>query len=96
MFLYQIEAKQVKLRELYKERKRPALVLKEIPMTPDGSAVVDLAVVEKASTEKTIAVALPVSLHTRAQELMQSTGFTGSKREFINAVLQSAFKVLED
>lgn len=47
-----------------------------------------------ALKEKTIAVALPLSMHKQAEQLMVQLKYKGSKREFVQDVLASAFTVL--
>lgn len=106
--LSQIVERQKKLQELYAAKiVKPKSVKPKIVKPEQGVTALETVtpiilppapepIIEtELPKEKTIAITLPISLHEHANIIMQKTGFTGSKREFFCAVVQSAFEVLD-
>lgn len=102
--LFQIENRLVKLQEAYAKRVPPKLaVVKSVPVENKKTEVIlppplplPVEEITKVSlpSEKTIAVAFPVSTHARIDFAMKKLNFKGSKREFAYLVLESALDVL--
>jgi hypothetical protein len=98
-FLYQIEEKQEKLKQVYSQQLaqrpiKPKVVLIEVKAISTPVAIEPVKKVKPPVLERMIAVSLPAELHTQAEDLMKALEFKGSKREFVRDVLQAAFTVL--
>lgn len=90
-FLYQIEEKQAKLLQIFREQQ----VLRKSALKAVAVVTVKKeAPVETAVTVKMIAVSLPAAMHSQIEAVMQTVQFQGSKREFVRDVLDAALKVL--
>ena len=103
--LFQIEAKQKRLQEIYASNTAPKTKLKNViaqVINAPAEVPVEVPVVESVSLEaliipkeKHIAVTLPISMHAQADLLMANLKFTGTKKDFFYLVIKSAFEVLQ-
>jgi len=98
-FLYQIEAKQKQLRQMYADQhgiRIEVATVTPIRAATEPAPVEQPAVIKRSiPTEQSIAITLPVSLHVRLTALMTAAEYKRSKREFTASLLEMVCTILE-